>query len=317
MAAIEQLNDATTIWLVSTQERGLRLDLFLRNKDIEPSRSQIKRYIEEGFVSIDGQKSIRPSKKLKFGQRVQLIIPPPAPLNAVPEDIPLDVVYEDDAVVVINKPQGMVVHPAPGHPRGTLVNGLVYRYSICAGDPMRPGLVHRLDKDTTGLMVVAKTDEALKNLTAQFQVHSVQRRYLALATGSPPDYIEYRTLHGRKIGDRKLFSSKVTRGKEAVSVVETVDRFSGAALIRVTLHTGRTHQVRVHCFDHGFALLGDPMYVPRGLSALLSSIHKMLPGQALHAELLGFDHPQTGHRMIFEASPPEIFCAALQKMKEK
>lgn len=316
MTDSEQRHPALVQWTVVPSEDGKRLDHFLRDKDIEPSRSQLKQYIEGGHVTIDDAKVIRPSKKLKTGQWVQLEIPPPTPLNARPEEIELDIQYEDDSVVVIYKPQGMVVHPAPGHPGGTLVNGLVHRYAITAGDPLRPGLVHRLDKDTSGLMVVAKNDDALKKLTEQFQVHSVDRRYQVLVSGNPPDTQEIRTLHGRKPNDRKLFSSKVTRGKEAVSVVETVERFDGAALIRVTLHTGRTHQVRVHCFDNAFPLLGDPMYSPKGLSGKLRAIHKTLPGQALHAELLGFDHPMSGERMRFTCEPPPVFAQALRSLRE-
>ncbi|MBN2344107.1 MAG: RluA family pseudouridine synthase [Deltaproteobacteria bacterium] len=316
MTFSEHRQTVTESWVVSAEEHGQRLDHFLRDKEIEPSRSQLKKYVEDGQVTVDGMVVNRPSKKLKFKQLVVLDIPPLTPLNAEPEPMELDIQFEDDAVVVINKPQGMVVHPAPGHPSGTLVNGLVHRFSITAGDALRPGLVHRLDKDTSGLMVVAKTETALKRLTEQFQVHSVDRRYRVLVTGNPPDHMEIRSLHGRKANDRKLFSSKVTRGKEAISVVETVERFRGAALIRVTLHTGRTHQVRVHCFDNGFPLLGDPLYSPRRMDSELMKAHKNLPGQALHAELLGFDHPETGERMRFEIEPPPTFLETLSYLRK-
>ena len=218
-------------------------------------------------------------------------------------------------MVVLNKPQGMVVHPAPGHPGGTLVNGLVHHFSISAGDSLRPGLVHRLDKDTSGLMVMARTEEALRNLTEQFQIHSVNRRYRVLVAGNPPDNITLKTWHGRQSSDRKKFSSKVAKGKEAISVIETLERFAGAAMIQVTLHTGRTHQVRVHCYDNGFPLLGDPMYPPKKLPAILKEIHQRLPGQALHAELLGFDHPMSGKRMCFKSDPPPIFQNALNLLR--
>ena len=303
-------------WSVTPEEQGQRLDRWLSEKGIEPSRSQLKKFIEGGRVLIDGEPENRPSRKLKSGQVVTLEIPPPEPLNAAPEEIPLEICYEDEAVIVLNKPQGMVVHPAPGHPGGTLVNGLVYHFGISAGNELRPGLVHRLDKNTSGLMVVARTDAALRKLTEQFQVHSVDRRYKALVAGNPPEHAEIRTLHGRKPNDRKMFSSKVARGKEAVSIIQTIERFTGAALIRVTLHTGRTHQVRVHCFDNGFPLLGDPVYVPRRLSNELKQIHQSLPGQALHAELLGFDHPCSGKRMTFQMEPPRAFNRALEQLRQ-
>jgi 23S rRNA pseudouridine1911/1915/1917 synthase len=302
-------------WVVSVHEHGMRLDLFLRERDIEPTRSQIKQFIEGKLVIVDGVPVVKPSRKLHTGQLVSLTIPPPEPLNAIPQDIPLDIRFEDKDVIVLNKPQGMVVHPAPGHPSGTLVNGLVYRFAIAAGDPQRPGLVHRLDKDTSGLMVVAKTEAALRNLVVQFQEHTVDRRYRVLVAGHPPEFLEIDTFHNRKPNDRKLFSSRVSSGKRARSTVRTLEYLGDGALITVTLHTGRTHQVRVHCFDNGFPLLGDPLYVPRHLSRELMTVHKMLPGQALHAELLGFDHPVTGERMIFKGEPPQIFMDALDRMR--
>ncbi len=304
-------------WKVDAGDNGKRLDRWLSERDIDPSRSQLKRFIEGQMVQIDGFVETRPSRKLKSGQRITLEIPPPEPLHAEPEKMSLDIVHEDDAVIVLNKPQGLVVHPAPGHPGSTLVNGLVYHFAIAAGNELRPGLVHRLDKDTSGLMVVARTEEALKKLTAQFQVHSVERRYRVLVAGNPPDYLELKTLHGRRPNDRKKFSSRVTRGKEAISVVETMERFvqNTSAMLRVTLHTGRTHQVRVHCYDNGFPLLGDPLYSPRKLSDALKNIHLSLPGQALHAELLGFDHPVTGDHLQFQSDPPAPFNEALRKLR--
>jgi len=302
-------------WVVSADEDGQRLDLFLRDRDIEPTRSQLKQFIEDGLVTVDGAVTIRPSKKLKAGQFVMLIIPPPKPLNAAAEEMALDIRYEDGEVIVLNKPRGLVVHPAPGHPGGTLVNGLVHRFAICAGAPLRPGLVHRLDRDTSGLMVVARTEQALRHLVLQFQEHSVDRRYVALVAGTPPSRLEIDTFHGRRPNDRIRFTSKVSAGKRARSTVETLETFAGAALIRVTLHTGRTHQVRVHCFDSGFPVLGDPLYPPRHMSPGLRDIHEFLNGQALHAELLGFTHPITGQRLHFEAPPPEAFQEALARIR--
>jgi len=227
----------------------------------------------------------------------------------------LDVRFEDEHLIVVNKPQGLVVHPAPGHPAGTLVNGLLHGRATAGGDPLRPGIVHRLDKDTSGLIVVAKDERTHAALAHQFHEHTIDRRYRALVVGAPPDEGVWSTLHGRRPADRRLFSSRVTRGRRAVSRFATIERFPGAAQLRVTLETGRTHQVRVHCFDHGFPVLGDRWYAPRRLGPELKRIHERLPGQALHAELLGFEHPVTGARVDLRSDPPEAFLAALESLR--
>jgi len=304
-------------WVVEEDERGARLDVFLaRQEDVELTRSQLKRLVDCGFARVDGE-AVRPAKALKPGQIVELRVPPPEPLSAEPEPIPIKILYEDNDIVVVDKPQGLVVHPAPGHARGTLVNALLHWCSPRGGDPLRPGIVHRLDKDTSGLMVVAKTEKAHAHLAVQFHEHSVDRRYRALVAGTPQDRGEWRTLHGRREGDRRLFSSRVRRGKTAVSAFETVERFScgPAAILRVTLSTGRTHQVRVHCADHGLPVLGDRAYGQRRFDASLRAVHDALPGQALHAELLGFDHPGSGRRLRFESDPNAAFSAALDALR--
>jgi 23S rRNA pseudouridine1911/1915/1917 synthase len=304
-------------WVVEEDERGARLDKFLaRQEDVELTRSQLKRIIDCGFARVEGE-AARPAKTLRPGQIVELRVPPPEPLSAEPEPIPIEIRYEDEYVVVVDKPQGLVVHPAPGHARGTLVNALLHWCAPRGGDPLRPGIVHRLDKDTSGLMVVAKTEAAHAHLAVQFHEHTVDRRYLVLVAGTPLDRGEWRTLHGRRDGDRKLFSSRVRRGKSAVSSFETVERFpcGPAAMLRVTLSTGRTHQVRVHCADHGLPVLGDRAYGPKRLDPPLRAVHDALPGQALHAELLGFDHPHTGRRLRFESDPNAAFSAALDALR--
>lgn len=301
-------------WTVEGDDDGDRLDHFLRDQDVGITRSQLKKLIDSDLVTVDGA-AVRPAHKLRTGQRIVLRVPPPEPLSLEPQDIPLDVVHEDDDVLVVNKQQGLVVHPAPGHPNGTLVNALLFGRTTAGGDPLRPGIVHRLDKDTSGLMVVAKNDTAHAGLAEQFHVHSVDRRYQVLVSGSPPQDGTWSTLHGRHPTQRRMFSSRVSRGKPAVSRFETVERFEGAALMRVTLETGRTHQVRVHCHDHGISVLGDPLYTPRHLNQELLAVHKMLPGQALHAELLGFDHPRTRRRLRFEVDPPVHFAAALERLR--
>lgn len=294
---------------------GTRLDHFLRDQDLSITRSQIKKIIDGGWATID-DKVARPAEKIKEGQVVILRVPPPEPLSVEPENIPLEVIFEDDDVVVVNKPQGLVVHPAPGHPTGTLVNALLYNRQAAGGHPLRPGIVHRLDKDTSGVMVVAKNDRAHAELARQFHVHSVARRYKVLVRGAPPDRGEWRTLHGRSSRDRKRFTSRVTRGKEAISQFETKQRFSiGASLLEVTLRTGRTHQVRVHCHDHGYPVLGDRCYGAQKLGDSLKKIHESLPGQALHAELLGFVHPTSGEPLRFQVDPPRCFCNALESLQ--
>lgn len=304
-------------WVVEDGDRGARLDKFLsRQEDVEITRSQLKRVIDAGFARIDGT-AARPAKLLRPGQIVELRVPPPEPLSAEPEPIPIEIRYEDEHVVVVDKPQGLVVHPAPGHARGTLVNALLHWCAPRGGDPLRPGIVHRLDKDTSGLMVVAKTEAAHAHLAVQFHEHTVDRRYRVLVSGTPPDRGEWRTLHGRREGDRKLFSSRVRRGRSAVSAFETVERFPAgpAAMLAVTLSTGRTHQVRVHCADHGLPVLGDRAYGPKHLQPALRAVHEALPGQALHAELLGFDHPILGRRMTFTSEPNPAFSAALDALR--
>jgi 23S rRNA pseudouridine1911/1915/1917 synthase len=301
-------------WIVGNKDIGCRLDHFLRNQEVGPTRSQLKKFIENGHVTVDNEEC-RPSQKLKANQKIILRIPPPEPMSAEPEDIPLDIRYEDDFLMVVNKQQGLVVHPAPGHPNGTLVNAVLFGRMTRGGDPMRPGIVHRLDKDTSGLMVVAKQDEAHASLAFQFHEHTVNRRYRVLVAGKPPARGEWNTLHGRHPKDRKRFSSKVLRGKSAISHFATLERFERAALLQVTLSTGRTHQVRVHCHDHGYPVLGDPWYGPKHFAAEMKAIHEQLPGQALHAELLGFNHPSTGERLVFESDPPEPFLEAAMALK--
>jgi 23S rRNA pseudouridine1911/1915/1917 synthase len=298
-------------WIAEEEDAGVRLDHFLRDQEIGLTRSRIKKIIDGGRATAGGEVA-RPAQKIIAGQEIVLRVPPPEPLSAAPEEMDLDVRFEDDAVIVVNKPQGLVVHPAPGHPGGTLVNGILHFCRARGGDPLRPGIVHRLDKDTSGLMVIAKTEEAHASLALQFHEHTVEREYRVIVVGSPPDQGEWRTLHGRRPRDRKLFTSRVERGKSAVSRFLTLARFEGAALLGVSLSTGRTHQVRVHCFDHGFPVLGDPSYGPRKLVPPLAELHAGLPGQALHAAVLGFSHPVSGEAVRFESDPPPPFLEALQ-----
>lgn len=275
------------------------------------SRERIKGLIGDGAVELAGQFATSASAKVAEGTSFAIALPPPSPLAAEAQDIPLTIVFEDDHLIVIDKPAGMVVHPAAGNPDGTLVNALLHH---CAGrlsginGVARPGIVHRIDKDTSGLLVVAKTDAAHEGLAAQFAEHSIDRRYLAVCAGHPaPADGTMATRIGRSDKDRKkmaVLPDDSRRGKRAVTHYRTLRRLDSAALIECRLETGRTHQVRVHCASIGHPLLGDPVYgrTPKALRALLDRLD--FRRQALHAAELGFTHPLTGERVHFRADPP-------------
>ncbi len=316
---------ATPILLVVPREAaGSRLDRFLVSalapSDQGPSRSALQRWIERGRVTVDGLPK-RASDKLRAGAHVVVDPEPPAPTSAVAEThVPFDVLHIDDALIVLNKPPGVVVHPAKGHATGTLVNGLlgmgVFDRALEGGERDRPGIVHRLDKGTSGVMVVARTESARERLKAQFAAHSIERAYEALCVGDVPGRT-IATLHGRHPHDRLRFTSKVRSGKRAVTHVRVLERFAGGIATRVlcTLETGRTHQIRVHLAEAGTPILGDPLYgkPPKGLP--LREIAERLGHQALHARVLGFVHPVSGKRMRFEAEPPADFIAALEALR--
>lgn len=296
---------------IAAAEAGERLDRVLAARPLGFSRATLQRWMDEGRVSIAGR-PITPKDKAKAGAVVQIAPGPPPPSEALPEPIALDVLYEDESLIVLHKPAGLVVHPAAGHPSGTLVNALLHHVEIASGeDPRRPGVVHRLDKDTSGVMVVARTDRAREALMAQFAAHSIEREYEAICLGLPPERVRFETLIGRHPTDRKRFSTKVRVGKRAVTHVTRVRPLQGAALVRCRLETGRTHQIRVHLADHGFPLLGDPVYGKAPKDALLREAGAALGRQALHARLLGFVHPERAEPMRFEVPPPADFAQAL------
>jgi len=304
-------------WVVAGDEAGSRLDVALAMRHPEVSRSQWSRLIQEGDVRVNGERGA-PSRKLRLGDRVDWSIPPPAVTDLVAEDIPLDVVYEDEHLAVINKPAGLVVHPAPGHEGGTLVNALLARLGDLRGigGELRPGIVHRIDKDTSGLLVVAKNDATMNALGAAFKRHDIVRVYEALVVGKPPGP-EGRidTLHGRDPHDRKKFSIKVKSGKRAKTAWKALEWFPGAARIEARLETGRTHQVRVHMAALGCPLLADAVYGRPPKDAALKGIAKALGRQALHARVLGFRHPATGKEWVWEAPPPPDFAEALRSLR--
>lgn len=304
-----------TVLTVPDQHAGERLDRVLASLCPQFSRSALQRWIEQGRVEQSGEVASRKSKA-RAGAEVAIYPAPPEEMSAEPQSIPLDVRFEDEDLLVVDKPAGLVVHPAPGHPDGTLVNALLYHAQIrSGGDPLRPGIVHRLDKDTSGVMVVAKTPLAHERLVEMFQAHRLERAYLAIVRGRPPAKITYDTFHGRHPVDRKKFTSRTDRGKRAVTHLETIEILHGSSLVRCRLETGRTHQIRVHLADAQHAVLGDPVYGGSIGDPLLRRVADALGRQALHATLLAFDHPMTAEPMRFETKPPEDFTAALTDLR--
>lgn len=292
-------------------EAGVRLDLFLAEKYPDLSRSRIQGIINDRLLTVN-QKIEKPSYRIRSGDRIEFKMPEPTPLEAEPEQIPLEVLYEDQDLVVVNKPQGMVVHPAEGNYSGTLVNALLFHCRDLSGinGRLRPGIVHRIDKDTSGVLVVAKTDFAHQGLAEQIKRHSVARIYTALVRGNLAD--ERGTVDapiGRHPVDRKRMAV-VHGGRRAVTHYRVLKRFRGYDLIEARLETGRTHQIRVHMAYIGHPLVGDLRYGPAD--------NKLgLQGQALHATTLGFIHPRTGDYIEFSVSLPGRMELALRQLEEK
>lgn len=281
------------------EDAGTRADVFLAAK-LGVSRSNMQKLLEDGRVK-RGEKIIKANYKVRAGEMFVVDIPEPEPIEAVPENIPLDIIYEDDDVVVLNKARGMVVHPAPGNYTGTLVNALLYHCSNLSGinSAIRPGIVHRLDKDTSGIMIVAKNDAAHISLSQQIQSKTAVRTYLAVVRGNiKTDSGTIETQIARDKTDRKKMSVVKEGGRDAITDYEVLERFGKYTLVRCKLRTGRTHQIRVHMEYLGYPLVGDPKYSPMKTPFGIK-------GQALHSHTLEFTHPRTGERMKFEAPLPE------------
>ncbi|MFO7178941.1 MAG: RluA family pseudouridine synthase [Pseudomonadota bacterium] len=297
-----------------------RVDKVLARLCTGTSRSTIQRWIREARVRIDGR-LCRPRDEVGPGHVLEVEPGPPLPSAAAPDSsVEFGVVYEDDDLIVVDKPAGLVVHPARGNPDGTLVNGLLARSSFRASiDPrdetgaLRPGIVHRIDKDTSGLLVVAKNEAAREGLKAQLQAHTVERRYRAITIGVPNE-TTIRTAYGRHPRSRLRFTSRVREGKPAITHVAILERLAGgaAALVECRLETGRTHQIRVHLFEQcNTPLLGEPLYRRSPVPEVLTEAAARIGRQALHAAVLGFEHPRTGAHLRFESPLPEDFSAAL------
>jgi len=290
----------------------MRLDLFISSQLEGETRAAVQRLIEAENVLVDGQ-AVRSSHKLKGGEEVTVEIPLPVAAEPQPEAIPLEVLYEDHDLIVINKPAGMVVHPGAGNSGGTLVNALLAHCTDLSGigGELRPGIVHRLDKGTSGVLVAAKNDRAHQALSAQFHVHSVKRIYQALVFGSPAeDNGKIEGIIGRHPTERLRQSGKARNGKHAVTRWRAKERYNRITLMELRLETGRTHQIRVHLTEAGFPLLGDPLYPDGGRVNNLADprLKKMITSlgrQALHARTLGFIHPTTGEYLEFSTPLPE------------
>jgi 23S rRNA pseudouridine1911/1915/1917 synthase len=292
-------------------DQGHRLDQVITGHLQTESRARVQALIGEGQVLVDGA-----AQKASYRVRgtEEVLVRVPAPISATPaaEALPLTVVHQDQDIVVVDKAAGMVVHPGAGHRDGTLVNALLHHVKDLAGvgGELRPGIVHRLDRDTSGLLVIAKSDRSLRALQAAFKDQTVEKVYLALVAGTPAPVGTFRTLYGRNPRNRLKFSSRVKRGKAAVTHFKVLEQFPAAALVEVRLETGRTHQIRVHFADHGTPVLSDPLYGTRK-----SRRPEIIARQALHATRLTLPHPRTGKRLTFEAPVPKDFARAQKLLK--
>ena len=298
------------IYNISSDEKGIRIDKFLSSKFEDKSRSFIQGLIENEGVLVNDKK-IKSNYKLKENDKIEIKMPEVKELEVEAENIPLNIIYEDKDVIVVNKPKGMVVHPAPGNYTGTLVNALLYHCKdlLSINGVIRPGIVHRIDKDTTGILVVAKNDNAHNKLSEQLKVHSMKREYYALVEG--------RIKKDSGTIDKPLARSKKDRlkiaitpeGKRAVTHYEVIERFKNASLVKCILETGRTHQIRVHMASIGYPLVGDPTY------GFKKGKFKN-EGQMLHAKTLGFIHPTTNEYMEFTSELPENYKELLENLRK-
>lgn len=304
---MEEYNiDASEEWI------DKRIDKMLSEYFADYSRSFLKKLFDDGLITVNN-KSVKPSYKVKSTDMIDISVPDPVNIDIAPENIPLDIIYEDDDIILVNKPKGMVVHPAPGHYGGTLVNGLMYHF----GDSLsgingefRPGIVHRIDMDTTGVLVVCKNDSAHRSLSEQLHEHSITRKYYAIVHGNiQQNEGTVDAPIGRSPRDRKKMAVNTRNGRRAVTHYRVLERFGGRyTYIECQLETGRTHQIRVHMASIGHPILGDDVYGPKKCPFKLQ-------GQTLHAGVLGFIHPSTGEYIEFKADLPEYFKELLVKLR--
>ena len=303
------ISDEREILIITENEAGQRADVALAAM-LELTRSNMQKLLDEGRA-VKGAKVIKSNYKLKLGDEIIVTLPEPQPLDVQPENIPLDIIYEDEDVVVVNKARGMVVHPAAGNYSGTLVNALLYHCKNLSGinGVIRPGIVHRLDKDTSGIMICAKNDAAHVSFSEQIQSKTAQRTYLAVVRGNiKTDSGVIETQIARDKDDRKKMAVVKEGGRNAVTEYEVMERFGKYTIVKCKLKTGRTHQIRVHMEYLGYPLVGDPKYSPMKTPFSIN-------GQALHSLTLAFDHPRTGERMEFEAKLPEDLHKVVTRLR--
>lgn len=309
---------------VEPEHAGLRLDVFLAEAVEDGTRSYLKKLIKDGKIAINGETCAKPGRTLNFGETIAVDLPAPPPETPEPQDIPLDILFEDEHLVMVNKPSGLVVHPAPGHPNGTLVNAVMFHCKgfECPGeDQIRPGIVHRLDRDTSGVMVVAKTQRAFTHLAKQASDHTFDRRYLSLVYGEfPEERGQIDAGIGRSLSARGKMAVTSVQARRAVTNFQVLERFGVASFVALQLETGRTHQIRVHMRFSSHPVLGDPLYGVtdyRGwkIKPEIRTVLEALPGQALHAERLGVTHPVSGERLTFSTPPPARFQNALDALR--
>lgn len=300
---------------VSISEAGERLDIFLSRKT-GITRSQIQALIKSGNVLVN-TKDVTQKYRLKAHDLISLRIPAKEIEGLIPEQIPLGIIYKDKYIVIVNKPPGMVVYPAAGYTRGTLMNALAYHcdHLSAPGGPLRPGVVHRLDKDTSGVIVVALNNQAYYNLVNQFKQRTIKKKYIALIYGNLKNSTgEIVRDIGRSVSDRKKMSTRTRRGKEAITQWKVLERFGIATLIEVKLGTGRTHQIRVHFASIGHPVLGDRTYGKKTEVTVKEKEKIFFPRQMLHAELLGFIHPVTGEYLEFSSPMPEDMAQRIREL---
>lgn len=302
----------------SAEDAGTRLDAFIGYNTDELSRSYAVRLIEKGLVSVNGTPAASKKQSVSEGDIIEIDLPEPEPLAVTAENIPIEIVYEDDDVAVINKPRGMVVHPGPGNQSGTLVNAIMYHMGDSLSSingVIRPGIVHRIDKDTSGLLMIAKNDAAHESLAAQLKVHSVTREYTALVYDNiKEDSFTVDQPIGRDERNRMRNAVGGSGARNAVTHIKVLERFGKYTLVKAVLETGRTHQIRVHMAYMHHPLVGDELYGPRRTSSKIEGI--AVSGQLLHAGTLGFVHPSTGQYMEFHSDLPEVFAQVLEKLRK-
>ena len=315
-------------WVVDEGESGRRLDTVVATHLEDVSRAQAKRWIDDGQVRLNGD-TVRPSRTCRTGDGIEVDIPEPEPAEPTAEAIPLDATYEDEHLLVVYKPPGMVVHPSPGHHSGTLVNALLSHCTDLSGigSVLRPGIVHRLDRGTSGLLVVAKNDRAHRDLARQFRERTVEKRYLALVHGVFPSRLSVDQPIGRDTVHRTKMSTRTGRPREAASEFERVESLVAATLVSARIFTGRTHQIRVHLSESGFPVVGDTDYGRPGLPPGATSAERQafallrrFPRTALHASILGFTHPATEDSLRLESPLPRDMrelAEALQHLRDK